>query len=93
MQCFRPLSSQNTYLGIFNSIYASLMLVVVTFFLIYGVEMYFKLRGAFIRDEPPVSNRSQLHQSRLGLVSQAVLLIFTVIFLMSDVLGGFWKAK
>lgn len=35
----------------------------------------------------------QLHQSRLGLVTQASMLIITVCFLMSDVLGEFWKDK
>ena len=36
---------------------------------------------------------AQLHQSRLGLVSQAVMLIITVCFLLSEILGEFWKKK
>lgn len=73
--------------------YAILMLVVVVFFLIYGVEVYFKIRGAFIQGESCPANVSQLHQSRLGLISQAVLLLVTVMFIISDVLGSFWKNK
>lgn len=70
------------------------MLVVVVFFLIYGVEVYFKLRGAFIQGESNApADFSQLQQSRLGLISQAVLLLITVLFIFSDVLGSFWKNK
>lgn len=36
---------------------------------------------------------AQLHQSRLGLVSQAFMLIITVCFLLSEILGEFWKKK
>lgn len=79
--------------NIFNSIYAAFMLIVVVFFLIYGIEVYVKVRGAFIKDESLVSDKSQLHQSRLGFISQAILLTFTVFFILSDVLGSFWKAK
>lgn len=79
---------------IFNSCYAVLMLIVVTFFLIYGVEVFFKVRGGFTSGpsaEP--TNASQLHQSRFGLVSQAVLLLITAAFMLSDVMGSFWKDK
>lgn len=78
---------------IFNSCYAVLMLVVVIFFLIYGVEVFFKVRGGFNSSSTAETNSSQLHQSRLGLVSQAVLLLITVGFMLSDVLGSFWKDK
>lgn len=36
---------------------------------------------------------SQLSQSRFGLVFQACMLMITVCFLCSDVLGGFWKNR
>ena len=36
---------------------------------------------------------AQLHQSRLGLVSQAIMLIITVCFILSEILGEFWKKK
>jgi len=141
---------------VFNGCYALLMFIVVIFFLIYGVEVYFKVRGGFLNDcdfvTSPLINKSfmstatspclsssaspssatpnardknqevdkdvttrlmkeetvnaplkvnfmqsidmaQLHQSRLGLISQAVMLIITVCFLLSEILGEFWKKK
>lgn len=88
--------------SIFNGGYAVLLLVVVVFFLIYGVEVFFKIRGGFVYDfgvAPSVSgenvnvNASQVHQSRIGLLSQAVMLIVIVGFLTSETLGDFWKQK
>lgn len=156
---------------VFNGCYAVLLFIVVVFFLIYGVEVYFKVRGGFVSDTIIVGNvqsrsqpsnetlltvnslapsstmpssssssgtnersysqdekenesfqnllgkekvpdhaillnnditalipkrgidQSQLHQSRFGLVFQACMLMITVCFLCSDVLGGFWKNK
>ncbi|XP_042236887.1 uncharacterized protein LOC121876061 isoform X2 [Homarus americanus] len=172
---------------VFNGCYAVLLFIVVVFFLIYGVEVYFKVRGGFVNDtiivgnvhsrtppqdqhlppllgsaadpdspaspsssslppstpyDPPTSpspkkvtskststpirssgeqeqdpstqrlvpeqmageftaiapphrgiDQSQLHQSRFGLVFQACMLMITVCFLFSDVLGGFWKNR
>jgi len=143
--------------NVFNGCYALLMFIVVVFFLIYGVEVYFKVRGGFLNDsdfstplinksltttatsssassspsspahqsghkdikniqeedkdvtvrlmkeeatnKPPTINfmqsidTAQLHQSRLGLVSQAAMLIIIVCFLLSEILGEFWKKK
>ena len=75
-----------------------LLLIVVIFFLIYGVEVFFKIRGGFVCDfgVAPNSenvNASQVHQSRFGLLSQAVMLIVIVGFLTSETLGDFWKKK
>ena len=138
------------YTHIFNGCYAGLMFVVVIFFLIYGVEVFFKVRGGFtIQNVPkiinsrrspvrqpkatenigedeivmeerrpmvrsklcgiihsgqemsgPVTdpviqhiNHSQLHQSRLGLLSQALMMMITVGFLLSETLSQFWKPK
>ncbi|KAK7068265.1 hypothetical protein SK128_028038 [Halocaridina rubra] len=178
---------------VFNGCYAVLLFIVVVFFLIYGVEVYFKVRGGFVSDtiivgnvhsrtpqqahlHPPLLDpvdpdhaaspssspspspscsssssasplvlqsspslsktaasrtktasvadqdqdqatqrlvpdqlqvvgeftgstprrgidQSQLHQSRFGLVFQACMLMITVCFLFSDVLGGFWKNR
>lgn len=69
------------------------MLIVVIFFLIYGVEVYFKVRGAFIQGETCSADASQLQQSRLGLISLAVLNLVTILFLLSEVFGPWWKAK
>lgn len=82
----------------FNGCYAALLLIVVIFFLIYGVEVFFKVRGGFVYDFGVVPNSenvnaSQLHQSRFGLLSQAIMMIVIVGFLTSETLGEFWKKK
>lgn len=38
-------------------------------------------------------NNSQLHQSRVGLLSQALMLTIIVGFLFSETLSEFWKTK
>lgn len=94
-------SERRDYAHIFNGCYAVLLLIVVIFFLIYGVEVFFKLRGGFVYDQSgkilgpseAIVNASQLHQSRFGLLSQAIMLIVIVGFLTSETLGDFWKAK
>ncbi|OAD53704.1 E3 ubiquitin-protein ligase MARCH5 [Eufriesea mexicana] len=123
---------QSFYTHVFNGCYAVLLFIVVIFFLIYGVEVYFKIRGGFLNDyhnntilnkrtvseskvnaeeqvtaklfDPvPTSsqlsqvqeqiNVSQLHQSRVGLLSQAFMLFIIVGFLCSETLSEFWKAN
>ncbi|UYV74428.1 hypothetical protein LAZ67_11003522 [Cordylochernes scorpioides] len=87
-------STDNSPRFIFKSVYALLMLVVLVFFLFYGVEVFFKVRGAFrLSGDQPGLNFSQLQQSRLGLVSQALILLLTTGFILSDVLGSRWKDK
>jgi len=149
------------YTHIFNGCYAVLMFIVVIFFLIYGVEVFFKVRGGFtvtkvsaiiarrkdlkkvkknsvddnqesgtgqwlldnptsleskveekkstvepiqssVSKKPPVTNTddenqdvnpSQLHQSRLGLVSQSLMMLITTGFLFAETLEEFWKTK
>ncbi|OXA45673.1 E3 ubiquitin-protein ligase LAP [Folsomia candida] len=104
-------TEKNYYFNVFNGCYAILLFIVVVFFLIYGVEVYFKIRGGFLLLSPirtvglatsktdtignsdrPV-NVSQLNQSRFGLISQASMLLVTVVFILSDILGEFWKNK
>jgi hypothetical protein len=41
----------------------------------------------------PSINTSQLHQSRVGLLSQAVMMMITVGFMFSETLEQFWKTK
>lgn len=117
---------QSYYNHIFNGCYAVLLFIVVVFFLIYGVEVFFKvsslnkiiflnftrcfqLRGGFIKpqvqlanaegeplnykESEPKINNSQLHQSRVGLLSHAFMLIIIVGFLFSETLSEFWKTK
>ncbi|XP_059618468.1 uncharacterized protein LOC132262966 [Phlebotomus argentipes] len=92
------ITDRNTYSHIFNGCYAALLFIVVVFFLIYGVEVFFKVRGGFVYDFGNLPstqnvNASQLHQSRFGLLSQAIMLIVIVGFLTSETLGDFWKKK
>ncbi|XP_013783719.1 uncharacterized protein LOC106467879 [Limulus polyphemus] len=89
----RSESEKNFFTGVFNGLYAGLMLIVVIFFLVYGTLMYFQLRGGFVQNSTTPTNTSQLHQSRVGLVSQGVLLLITVAFIISDTLGSSWKDK
>lgn len=95
-------NNKNVLHSIFNGCYAVLLLIVVVFFLIYGVEVFFKIRGGFVYDysvAPSSSgvnvniNASQVHQSRIGLLSQAIMLMVIVGFLTSETLGDFWKQK
>jgi len=95
-------SDRNTLHSIFNGCYAVLLLFVVVFFLIYGVEVFFKIRGGFVYDfsvtpsngaENVNINASQVHQSRIGLLTQALMLIVIIGFLTSETLGDFWKQK
>lgn len=96
-------NNKNVLHSIFNGCYAVLLLIVVVFFLIYGVEVFFKIRGGFVNDysvAPSTSsgvnvniNASQVHQSRIGLLSQAIMLMIIVGFLTSETLGDFWKQK
>ncbi|XP_018579999.1 uncharacterized protein LOC108917739 [Anoplophora glabripennis] len=107
-----PPDDPSFYHHLFNGCYAVLMFIIVVFFLIYGVEVYFKVRGGFVakpfqlasntyETEPlqneadlrPQINISQLHQSRIGLLSQALMLIIIAGFLFSETLSEFWKAK
>lgn len=78
---------------VFNGCYAVLLFIVVIFFLFYGVEVYFKIRGGFASGPIRCIDSAQLHQSRFGLIFQACMLMITVCFLFSEILGQFWKNK
>ncbi|XP_013409371.1 uncharacterized protein LOC106172960 isoform X2 [Lingula anatina] len=81
--------------SIFSGCFAVLMVVVVIFLLIYGVEVFFKLHGAFIQanaSREPL-NIAQLHMSRLGLVAAACLQLATALFIMLEILKDQWKDK
>ncbi|XP_040572038.1 uncharacterized protein [Lepeophtheirus salmonis] len=159
------------YTHVFNGCFAVLMFICVVFFLVYGVEVFVKVRGGFTVSQVPsvinnssrivspatdemilgesvclknmdrseletsetllteanlnyssfnntstsnnnnnnkntkeiknthdlhygqLVNTSQLHQSRLGLLSQAVMMMVTVGFLFAETMGEFWKSK
>nr|CAD7407806.1 unnamed protein product [Timema cristinae] len=127
---YKSAEEKSFYTHVFNGCYAFLLFIVVVFFLIYGVEVFFKVRGGFLSESPvtsiaagnrtPASERihtgpatdklcesdqtdaysplpeqkidvSQLHQSRFGLLSQALMLMIVVGFLFSETLSEFWK--
>lgn len=95
----RLIANRDTYAHIFSGCYAILLLVVVVFFLIYGVEVFFKIRGEFIYDNNGLTpnnnnvNLVQVHHARFGLLTQAIMMIVIVLFLTSETLGDFWKKK
>lgn len=79
--------------NIFYCCYAILFFIVVVFFLFYGVEVYFKVRGGFARGTLRSTNSAQLHQSRFGLVFQACMLLITIGFLFSEIFRQLWQDK
>ncbi|XP_033121934.1 uncharacterized protein LOC117120947 [Anneissia japonica] len=69
---------------VFNGCFACLMVIVMIFFLFYGVEVYFKVKGAFNNASLSLDPRT-LHMSRIGLVFQGALQLLTAAFLMMSV--------
>lgn len=65
---------QNFYTHIFNGCYAVLLFIVVVFFLIYGVEVYFKVRGGFLSDTTvkSIANNRKVSESGLDEASGAL---------------------
>ncbi|XP_046562116.1 uncharacterized protein LOC124271086 isoform X2 [Haliotis rubra] len=74
----------------YNGAVAVLSIILVVIFLIYGVELYFKVHGAFKGDGVEVDPH-QVAMSRLGLISQALLQFLMGIFLVTDVFTDHWK--
>ncbi|XP_062523560.1 uncharacterized protein LOC134198219 [Corticium candelabrum] len=64
-------------------VWAGLMLIVFVFFLIFGVELFFKVRGAFATDTAHLNNH-QVQCSRFGLVSQALFQLGVAALLIID---------
>nr|KAG5699964.1 hypothetical protein BaRGS_001783 [Batillaria attramentaria] len=85
-------SAKALVLRVCNGGFALLMIIVVVFFLIYGVEVYFKVHGAFRGSESGLDTW-QLHMSRIGLVAQAALQLITALFLVADVTSDIWRDK
>eukprot|EP00096_Caligus_rogercresseyi_P011935 TRINITY_DN484_c0_g1_i3.p1 TRINITY_DN484_c0_g1~~TRINITY_DN484_c0_g1_i3.p1 ORF type:complete len:577 (-),score=90.68 TRINITY_DN484_c0_g1_i3:218-1948(-) len=96
------------YTHVFNGCFAVLMFICVVFFLVYGVEVFVKLNVRPLHvpqhatkeisqtseiQNGQIVNTSQLHQSRLGLLSQAVMMMVTVGFLFAETMEEFWKSK
>eukprot|EP00794_Sanderia_malayensis_P016181 gene16181-17807_t len=78
----------------FNITFAFLMFFVLVFFLIYGVEIFCKLKGEFTNvNQDKDINWTMAFQSRLGIVAQGVLQLATTFLLLIDVVGRIWKDK
>lgn len=82
----KDIAGKKYWMRISKACFASLTLLVVVFFLIYGVEMFFKVRGAFV-DNAQLRrlNKPVACSSRLSLIFQAGFLLFLAMFLFSDV--------
>lgn len=79
--------------NIFIGFFVVLMFLVLTLFLVYGVELFYKVRGAFINREFPNVDATQATLSRFGLFSQASLQLLTSLFLLGDIMGEKWKDR
>lgn len=101
---YQLIKNRDAYSFFFTGCYAILLLIVLVFFLIYGVEVFFKIRGQFIYDcggqpSPAALNNqkninfNQVHHARFGLLSQAIMMIIIVGLLLSETLGDLWKKK
>lgn len=97
---YQVIRDRNAYAFFFNGCYAFLLFIVLIFFLIYGVEVFFKIRGQFIYDYGQTTqidsqkiNLVQVQHARVGLMSQAIMMSITVIFLASESFADFWKTK
>lgn len=78
----------------FNGSFAFLMFLVLIFFLVYGVEIFCKIKGEFaVTNHSKNVNWRMVFQSRVGIVAQGVLQLATTTFLLIDVVGGIWKDK
>merc|ERR1712228_166263 len=74
---------------VFPALFATVLLVVHIMFLIVGVEIYCKIRGAFVSESSDRGNvdKIQAIHSRLGLFFQWGLTLMLVIFIISEVAG------
>lgn len=74
---------------VFPALFASVLLIVHIMFLIVGVEIYCKIRGAFVcqNSDPNNVDHVQAIHSRLGLFFQWGLTLLLVIFIISEVAG------
>lgn len=77
---------------VFSGCFVILMFAVLIFFLIYGIEIFCKVEGAFTGDAN-VFNLAQLNMSRFGLIAQAVFQLAATVFFLCDVLQKKWKYR
>uniref|UniRef100_H2Z864 Uncharacterized protein n=1 Tax=Ciona savignyi TaxID=51511 RepID=H2Z864_CIOSA len=87
--------------GAFQASFAILLFAVYVVFLAIGVEIFFKVRGAFTissnegqaSSSEDIVNHGEIFKSRLALVFQALLTLLTVLCVIFDAVGNLWKYK
>lgn len=75
---------------VFPALFATVLLIVHIMFLIVGVEIYCKIRGAFVSEDAARTgqvDKVQAIHSRLGLFFQWGLTLLLIIFIISEVAG------
>ncbi|XP_064648712.1 uncharacterized protein LOC135500939 [Lineus longissimus] len=72
-------------LDIFKGCFAAFMLIVLIFFLIYGIQVYFKIHGSFRESDTCMIDSRQLWLSRCGLLAEALLQLSIVVRLSLEV--------
>ncbi|CAK8674851.1 uncharacterized protein LOC143469098 [Clavelina lepadiformis] len=99
---YSPGSEELWLNGAFQASFGIVLFVVYVIFLAIGVEIFFKVRGAFtISNEVAHSsstdlnnmNKKEVFKSRLALVFQALLTLLTVLCVIFDAAGNLWKYK
>jgi len=100
--CYQPGSNELWLNGAFQAIFGILLFVVYVIFLTIGVEIFFKLRGAFALDSSAAQstsnqsefvNSKEIFKSRLALIFQALLTLLTIFCIIFDAAGNLWKDK
>lgn len=74
---------------VFPALFATVLLIVHIMFLVVGVEIYCKIRGAFVTENNQLANVDNIQaiHSRLGLFFQWGLTLLLIIFIICDVAG------
>ena len=100
--CYRPGSEELWLNGAFQASFGIVLFVVYVIFLTIGVEIFFKLKGAFAIDgsvsqtansHNEIVNTKEIFKSRLALIFQALLTFLTIFCIIFDATGNLWKHK
>lgn len=91
------------FVGAFQSFFAIVLFIIYVIFMTIGVEMYFKVRGAFkatndgqlpsTSNAAEVINSSEVLKSRLAIIVQALFLLLMVLCAVSEAVATLWKDK
>jgi len=87
-------SPANELNGAFLGSFAILLFLVYVAVLTVGVELFFKVRGAFIfEDVSEMTNRKVMLRSRIAIVFQAFLIFLIVLSALTNATESLWKAR